>query len=126
MKNNIIILLILIILLFSCSKLKNKINFFPGNSFNIEKYVKKEILKKDSNGTIIAKIGDIPLSLQDVREEMKYSLQYEYPESEVKRMMGNDEFKKTYEEKIISQYLVINKMLNDKEYESEASHFVPF
>lgn len=88
-------------------------------NFNIDRILKKNLFNNNKKGTIIAKVDKTPVSLQEIREEMRFSLGFEFSEKDVERMMGNPDIQKNYEDKIINQYLIIKKFLNDKTYNSE-------
>lgn len=107
MFKKIILILSLITLLGGCTKM------------DIKKYINREFFNEKKGGTIIAKIDEIPISLQEIREEMRYSLTMDYGEKKAEIMMLDELVKKGYEEKVINQYLIIKKMIDDNLLDSK-------
>jgi hypothetical protein len=107
--NKVLIILGIAIILFSCSKV----------SLNVDDYMKKNLDKNSEKGTAVAKINEKPLSLQEVREDMKFNLGFDYPEGEVDKMMSDPKMQNAYSDKIINQHLIIDKMVNDKTFQSD-------
>lgn len=108
--------ILVIFILVSCSLVKK---FTNNGGLNIKSYVESQFMNKNSKGTLVAKIDEIPITLQQVRDEMEYSLSLDYNEEQVKKIIGDPELKKNYEDKIINQCLIMKKMMKDKDFDKE-------
>jgi hypothetical protein len=85
----------------------------PG-SFDIPGLIRYRISNMDKTGTLTAKVNNTPISLEELRKEMKFSLGFEYSDKDVDRLMADPAIQSGYEQKLINQYLIMTEMINDK------------
>lgn len=90
-----------------------------GGGFSFSSYFKKGLSDKKMEGSVVAKIDGVPLYLQEVRDDMRYSLGFEYSTTDVERLLSDPAVQANYEEKLVNQYLVMRKLLSDNTTNSE-------
>lgn len=110
-------MLLVVSLLGGCSITK-KISI-GGKGLNVKSYLEKNVMNKKQKGSVVAKIEGVPITLQQVRDEMKFSLSLDYNEGQVEKLLADPELRKNYENKIINQHLIIKKMLKGNDFDSE-------